>query len=121
MKGHFLLQVLQTVSKRLLTTAYLAVWIYFKLEFQGNSLVVQWLGLFTFAAKGPGSVPGQGTKILQATWVWPKNQSQINVSNDKFHMYIVHTVKQWELFTDHSKRVEDSLCYAWRGETLNAR
>ena len=34
----------------------------------GTSLVVQWLGLHIFTAKGPGSVPGQGTKIPQAMW-----------------------------------------------------
>ena len=32
----------------------------------GNSLVVQWLGLDIFHCHGPGSIPGQGTKILQA-------------------------------------------------------
>ena len=32
-----------------------------------NSLVVQRLGLRTFTAKGPGSIPGQGTKTPQAT------------------------------------------------------
>ena len=32
---------------------------------QGNSLVVQWLGLCAFTAEGPGSIPGQGTKIPQ--------------------------------------------------------
>ena len=32
-----------------------------------NSLVVQWLGLRAFTAEGPGSIPGWGTKILQAT------------------------------------------------------
>ena len=30
-----------------------------------NSLVVRWLGLHTFTAEGVGSIPGQGTKILQ--------------------------------------------------------
>ena len=33
---------------------------------KGNSLAVQWLGLRTFTAKGPGSIPGQGIKIPQA-------------------------------------------------------
>ena len=28
--------------------------------------MVQWLGLRTFTAGGPGSISGQGTKILQA-------------------------------------------------------
>ena len=31
-----------------------------------NSLVVQWLGLCASTAGGPGSIPGRGTKILQA-------------------------------------------------------
>ena len=31
----------------------------------GNSPVVQWSGLHAFTAKGAGSIPGQGTKILQ--------------------------------------------------------
>ena len=33
----------------------------------GDSLVVQWLGLSASTAEGPGSVPGQGTTIPQAT------------------------------------------------------
>ena len=34
--------------------------------FGGNSLVVQWFGLWAFTAEGPGSIPGRGTKILKA-------------------------------------------------------
>ena len=34
----------------------------------GNSLAVQWLGPCAFTAEGPGSIPGQGTKIMQASW-----------------------------------------------------
>ena len=37
----------------------------------GNSLVVQWLGHSPFIAKDLGSIPGQRTKILPATWVAP--------------------------------------------------
>ena len=33
----------------------------------GNSLAVQWLGLWALPAKGPGSIPGQGTKTLHAS------------------------------------------------------
>ena len=40
----------------------------------GNSLAVQWLRLNTLTAKGPGSIPGQATKIPQATW--PKKQNK---------------------------------------------
>ena len=32
----------------------------------GNSLAVQWLGLHASTAGGMRSIPGQGTKILQA-------------------------------------------------------
>ena len=39
----------------------------------GNSLVVQWL-LCAFTNKGPGSVPGQGTMIPQATWFGKKKK-----------------------------------------------
>ena len=31
-----------------------------------NTLAVQWLGLHAFTAEGPSSVPGWGTKIIQA-------------------------------------------------------
>ena len=34
----------------------------------GTSLVVQWLGLYASTARGTGLIPGQGTKIPQATW-----------------------------------------------------
>ena len=33
----------------------------------GNSLAVQWLGFRAFTVEGAGSIPGLGTKILQAT------------------------------------------------------
>ena len=36
--------------------------------------MVQWLGLRASSAVGPGLIPGQGTKILQAAW--PKKQKQ---------------------------------------------
>ena len=32
----------------------------------GISLAVQWLGFCTFTVEGVGSIPGCGTKILQA-------------------------------------------------------
>ena len=40
----------------------------------GNSLVVKWLGLRAFTAKGQGSIPGQGTKIPQAVWCSQKTK-----------------------------------------------
>ena len=38
----------------------------YNIGFFGNSLAVQWLGLGASTAGGPSSIPGQGTKILQA-------------------------------------------------------
>ena len=35
-------------------------------KIQGSSLVVQWLRLYAFTAKGMGSILGQGTKAPQA-------------------------------------------------------
>ena len=43
----------------------------------GNSLVVQWLGLNAFTAKGLGSIPGQGTKIPQVASRGQKKRFQI--------------------------------------------
>ena len=37
-----------------------------------TSLAVQWLGLGTFTAVGPGSIPGQGTRSPDT--MWPKNK-----------------------------------------------
>ena len=43
----------------------------------GDSLVVQWLGLCTFTAEGTDSIPGQGTKILQAMQCGKKKKKAI--------------------------------------------
>ena len=51
------------------------------LLFCGNSLAAQWLGLHAFTAEGAGSIPGWGTKILQAVQHGqspPKNNSKKN-------------------------------------------
>ena len=47
----------------------------------GNSLAVQWLGLSTFTAVGPGSIPGQVPKIPQAM-----QHSQKNKLKKKFRL-----------------------------------
>ena len=40
--------------------------LFLKMGTFGDSLMVQWLGLHSFTAEGTGSIPGRGTKILQA-------------------------------------------------------
>ena len=42
----------------------------------GNSLVVQWLAFRTSTAGSMGSVPGRGTKILQAAWCGSKKKKK---------------------------------------------
>ena len=42
----------------------------------GTSLEVQWLGLRAFPVKGEGSIPGQGSKIPQATWCSQKKKKK---------------------------------------------
>ena len=43
----------------------------------GDSPAVQWLGLKAFTAEGAGSIPGQGTRILQAHGVAKKTPQQV--------------------------------------------
>ena len=40
--------------------------------------MVQGLGLCAFTAEGPGSIPGWGTKILQAAWCSQKKKKKSN-------------------------------------------
>ena len=40
----------------------------------GNSLVAQWLGLCALTVKGPGSIPGQGTKDPMSHVAQPKKK-----------------------------------------------
>ena len=43
----------------------------------GNSFIVQWLGLGTFTAGNPGSVPGRGINIPQPTWHGQKKKKKV--------------------------------------------
>ena len=47
------------------TKLFLKDKVFIKKKWDGNSRAVQWLGLHAFTAKGTGSIPGWGTKILQ--------------------------------------------------------
>ena len=48
----------------------------------GTSLAVQWLGPGAFTAVVLGSVPGWGTKILQAAWHGQKKKEKEEKKND---------------------------------------
>ena len=50
----------------------------FRKKSLGNSQAVQWLGCRALTAKGQGSIPGQGTKILQAAQL-AQNETKIGV------------------------------------------
>ena len=61
-KAHLVLREEGTVSVTLSLRRKVS-WVWnFKNKIPGNYLVVQWLGLCTFTAEDPGSIPGQGTK-----------------------------------------------------------
>ena len=55
---------------------------YLKNEPSGNSLAIQWLGLHALPAEGPGSIPGQGTKIPQAVW-WGQEKKKKSLHTGK--------------------------------------
>ena len=46
-----------------------------------TSLAVQWLGLHACTRRGTGSIPGQGTKILQPAWC-PPPKKNLSVCGD---------------------------------------
>ena len=60
---------------------------------QGNSLAVQWLGLHALTVKGPDSVPGGGTKILQAEQCGQKREREREMLSRK------HASKYFMLFS----------------------
>ena len=47
-----------------------------KQEQHGNSLAGQWLGLHPSTARGTGSIPGQGTKILHTAHPGKKKKKE---------------------------------------------
>ena len=63
----------------------------------GNSLAVQWLGPCAFTAGGPGSIPGQATKILQAAWCGQKKQKQKQKSWVQF-LNILLNIKEFSRY-----------------------
>ena len=56
-----------------------------KRQFTGNSLAVQWLRPGAFTEEGPGLIPGQGTKIPQATWRGQNNKKNKNKKIKTIH------------------------------------
>ena len=63
--------------------------------------MVQWLGLgaFTSVACGPGSIPGQGTKIPQAVLCGLNRQSclLIKKKENNFYGYFKAFLKNWSI------------------------
>ena len=45
--------------------------------------MVQWSGLSTFTAEGPGSIPGWGIKIPQATYFGQKKKKKKGKTRDE--------------------------------------
>ena len=71
----------------------------------GNSLVVQWLGLYAFTADGLGLIPHQGTTILQVQAVlWGQkkkretNMTQMISTNDQVQFSSIQLLSCVQLF-----------------------
>ena len=62
---------------------------------EGNSLGVQQLGLCSFIAEGPGSIPAQGNKIPEASWWGQKRKdicSFLKKETCKHHHYVFQNI-----------------------------
>ena len=57
--------------------------------------MVKWLGLGAFTAVGPDSIPGWGTKILQATQCSQTNKQ--TKQNKTHHNYLHAILTYWAL------------------------
>ena len=67
-----------------------------------NPLAVQWIGPYACSSKGMGSVPGQGTKIMQLMWHGKKKtKKQKNAS-------LLLTLWSW---TSSLQKYEQMHCY----------
>jgi len=56
----------------------------------GISLAVQWLRFRTSTARYMGSIPGQGTKILQAPWYSPSPSKSVKCCPYSYDMAVEH-------------------------------
>ena len=65
----------------------------------GNPLAVQWLELRAFTAKGPGLIPGQGTKIPHAVGCSTPPPKKVQLHNKeieiktKYHVLVIKLAK----------------------------
>ena len=90
----------------------------------GNSLAVQWLGLSTFTAEGPDSIPGWGTKILQAAWRGHTHTKKPNIigSYSYIHMYVPYShllvMHNWQHFNILFFWIKDDFQLWFRGTLI---
>ena len=90
-----------------------------KIIFIGSLLAVQQLRLQASIAGGAGLIPGQGTRILHATWCGQKTKkprkgllTHIQCISNLF--YVTDKLKTWELKTVNIYTVgQRSGCHSW--------
>ena len=59
-----------------------------------NSLAVQWLGPGTFTAGGPGSIPGQGTKLCKPRGTAQKEKKKKKKDMGHYLLYAVYATQK---------------------------
>ena len=67
-------------------------------EIDGTCQVVQWLGLWAFTARGTGSTPGEGTRILHAVRHSTKEKKTANnfkTGKKKLRKHIIFNVNKF--------------------------
>ena len=75
--------------------------------------MVQWLRLYTFTAKGQGSIPGQGTKIPQATWCGQKKNKKQMSQGYSNQNNVVLAQKQTHRSMEQNKEPRNKPKYIW--------
>lgn len=90
-------------------------WCY-KRVFYGNSLVVQWLGIHTFCTSTAGglvSIPGWGTKILQALTCGKKKKKRGKKFYNIMHLYY-HAFIMQLIYNIMKYQLQESTVSVWR-------
>ena len=74
-----------------------------------TSLAVQWFRICTSTAGGMGSIPGQGTKIPNATWYSQKNLS-LEICKNEYVLHKQYILKLQNKIKNQGRKGENIYC-----------